>query len=771
MIELETSKTTSDIFTAEDLPIAHRLTALGGGIASWLNPTRLLVLIAAAAVGSALYHLLLLHTPSAAMSAATRGRGAAVNIGFLGNHTARSVSPRHPPLISSTPPQVPLAAPIPLPPLPATHIGFVGSHCGDKPLLDPRDFVAMCAGEAAEDASYGNTERSWWCAGMFPNASDTNKSHRICPFWEAGRFGAVPDPHAPPKRATLGRGVPPGPCEGLLNMTPATLGDLYDAHRLAATAADQPNATACAASHAVFGGVVPPGALWFNTSAYVRRPLGGGEGGGGGPTPATDDEEDLLVLRSRQCPHFVYLPSGGAAVAAVLYRHANPPLPAGASDAERRRGIVVHGDSMMRQLFLRLVASVRNDAFPLDRYFHSSALYTVTAGGDELLLFSPEGLLKFQGGPFSGRQRPSSSPHSRRLRIFCLLNEWFPGYLDAFLADEGHSTGGLGEGGNKRRASWRSLVAADARAALRTNSTAALSSATFATPPTFAEVRGLLALVYAAAYPPADPRASVLFVLKFLWEPRFPKTYYFVNTNATLVNKTCHNSSVGWGCNPDGTKVWLPSNPLVRYTNLALAVGGYHYWELGTFPAMAGFTGASREHLRRNKGQRQVIVNVPNLKYMKEPSRAVTNAASARWVKEAEAAASSNNDAASVGAPPRHPPRQRFLLDYASIMEASVNASVPHIPSGMTNTSMSVIKAMPRIIDNTHFMCGWLLYGGPAEVIRKNKQHRHAIPRPDSPRLADPDSPIVPVHFLRCRDPMNKALSQWLLQTLLRVEL
>ena len=118
------------------------------------------------------------------------------------------------------------------------------------------------------------------------HASDTSKGRRICPFWEAGRFGAVPDPNAPSEQATLGLGVPPGP-EGLLSMTPDALTELYAAHRLAATYPEQPNASACAASHAVFGGVVPPGALWFNASAYVRRPMSGGEGG---PTPATDDE-------------------------------------------------------------------------------------------------------------------------------------------------------------------------------------------------------------------------------------------------------------------------------------------------------------------------------------------------------------------------------------------------------------------------------------------------------------------------------------------------
>ena len=498
-------------------------------------------------------------------------------------------------------------------------------------------------------------------------------------------------------------------------------------------------------------------------SAYVRRPSGGG---GGGPTPVTDDEEDLLVLRSRQCPHFSYLPSGGAAVAAILYRHANPPLPAGASDADRRRGIVFHGDSMMRQHFLRIIASVRNDAFPLDRYFKSNALYTVTASGDEFLLFSPEELVNYKGGPFSRQQRPSSgsSPFSRRLRILAILDEWFPGYIDGFLADEGHNAGGIGQGNDSLRALWRSLVAADARAALWPNGTATSSAAANVdgASPTFAEVRGLLAQVYAAAYPRDDPSGAVLFALKFLWGPHYPRAAYYVNSNAEVVNRMCHVPNASYpGCSPDGKKVLIPSHQLVRHTHLALVIGGHHYWELDPNPTVFQFTGTSAEHLRRNKGQRQIIINIPPVHLMTETARAFANSATAQWLDE-------ESTAAAVPSANR-PPRQRFLVDFASIVEASFNASVPHVPKGVTNASMSVITSMKRITDRIHFMCGWQ-FGGDDDVVVYNKQHHHAAGPPALPQFADPDTPFVPIHFLRCRDPINKALSQWLPQTLLRVE-
>ena len=636
-----------------------------------------------------------------------------------------------------------------------THIGFVGDHCGDKPLLQPSDFKAACEADAAEDAVYGNTERSWWCAGMFPNASNTNNSHRVCPFWEAGRFGAIPNPHAPPEQATLGRGVPHGP-EGLLNMSPSALEGIYAAHRRAATAPEHPNAVVCG-SHAVFGGLAQQGSLWFNMSSYVRRPPLNGSGGvGGGPIITTDHEEDLAVLQSRQCPHFAYLPSGGAAIAAVLYRHANPPLPAGAGPEARRRGIVFHGDSMMRQLFLRHVASVRSEPFPLDRYFHSNAVYMATAAGDELLIYSPGELVDYDGGSYSGLQRPSSSPYSRRLRILAVLNEWFPGYLDGFLADGGYASGGLGEHGDGTMASWRARIAADARVTLQANGATAVPVASAAL--SFAELRGLLAQVYAAAYP-----RGMLFAMQYLWEPKFPPSYFYTNTDEAVVAKVCspvatpaHPLAVG--CNANRTNFTIPAHPLVRYTHLALVVGGYHYWELGPDPAMVRFTDASREHLRRNKGQRQVIINVPRRDGMQESARAVTNNASAEWLREEEAAALAS---AGGGGSPQ---RQRFLLDFSSIVAADV---VPHMPEGVTDTNASVITSLNRIIDNTHFMCGWLY--GDNGAITNYKQH-HSAARPSLPRRADPDSPLVPVHFLRCRDPMNKALSQWLLQTLLRVE-
>ena len=80
--------------------------------------------------------------------------------------------------------------------LSSPHLGFVGAHCCDKPLLEPSDFADHCAGEASAEAAYGNPERSWWCAGMFPDgpispsAGGAVRTRRICASWEGGRFGA-----------------------------------------------------------------------------------------------------------------------------------------------------------------------------------------------------------------------------------------------------------------------------------------------------------------------------------------------------------------------------------------------------------------------------------------------------------------------------------------------------------------------------------------------------------------------------------------------------
>lgn len=123
------------------------------------------------------------------------------------------------------------------------------------------------------------------------------------------------------------------------------------------------------------------------------------------------------VLHSRVCTSFSYLKGHGAAAASVLHYHSSV-----IGKYHDRRGILFSGDSMMRQLFLSLIAMIRNVRRPVDHYFHMDALYVMYADRDALIVLDN-----------ANKKAPTTAK---------ILREWFPGYLgDADGQDGGYSTG------------------------------------------------------------------------------------------------------------------------------------------------------------------------------------------------------------------------------------------------------------------------------------------------------------------------------------------
>eukprot|EP00759_Apiculatamorpha_spiralis_P057632 PhF_6_TR8729/c0_g1_i2/m.13721 len=58
---------------------------------------------------------------------------------------------------------------------------------------------------------------------------------------------------------------------------------------------------------------------------------------------------------------------------------------------KNRKRIVFTGDSMMRQLYLRIISLIRKEPTHAEHYFHQDSVYVLTESGDELIVFTDKG--------------------------------------------------------------------------------------------------------------------------------------------------------------------------------------------------------------------------------------------------------------------------------------------------------------------------------------------------------------------------------------------
>jgi hypothetical protein len=87
------------------------------------------------------------------------------------------------------------------------------------------------------------------------------------------------------------------------------------------------------------------------------------------------DEAEVLRVAGGAC----VLPSASPLQALAVLQH-----------AAAGRGVLFSGDSMMRQVFLRLISTIRGQSELLaDHYFHFDAVYVVTADGHDALVAIP----------------------------------------------------------------------------------------------------------------------------------------------------------------------------------------------------------------------------------------------------------------------------------------------------------------------------------------------------------------------------------------------
>ena len=363
------------------------------------------------------------------------------------------------------------------------------------------------------------------------------------------------------------------------------------------------------------------------------------------------------TLQSLACP-FAYAPFG-APLAAALHHHA-----ARVGSAEGRRGIVVSGDSMMRQLFNHIVASVRGYDKNIDYPAECDVLYTVGPEGDNYTVLSgpSAGHRNGSGGDGMSRQchsrldraegEAAAEAEERAETVRRQLRHWFAGY-------DGSDGFAVGDG-------------------------------------------------------PKGAERS-LFAVLFLWEPSSSPTLTPPNANE---------------------KISPPAARLATFTNLSLVIAGLG--ATADLSAVTAFSDAAAQNLRAHPLQRLIYVTLPwrlRPRLKGPPHEDPRNRHMHQWALQSGPQFTKKTQQLGGG----HTLRRTFLatiLDFAAIADASVIASARIVPQPQQQSSghQYAVKGTTNLL----FKCPATMLGdGSTEV--------------------------------GCRDPMNEALTQWLLQLLVRL--
>ena len=510
---------------------------------------------------------------------------------------------------------------------------WTGTQCIGGGLLTDKKLLSNCR--------KGRVERQW-CDRI---AAAHSSAEPLCGQYAAGVFGVGTSSSGNANSATNNKSVVSALSPNALEAVRRSLVEGIAAQKVTAHQCNTPR---------TFGGVVERGTVAFSEVAPSSDSLSNSNRHDKGPSTANGQR---IVLASRLCPSFSYIPLG-APVASVLHYHA-----AVAGRPFCRRGILFTGDSMMRQLMLHLISAVRDGGggmrrsssasaspslsddrgSPMDHYFHTDALYVVRRGGSDALIVLDSAASKTE--PFAART----------------LRRWFPGYLDEPIASEdSFGDDGVGEDDD------------------------------------------------------------VLFAILYLWDI-MPSTHR--------------------------------KEPF-RMPRLALHIGAFMYWwnNKGQLAELEPYLAAMTSHLAANPQQAFIHVTAPATKEgtfggVLDSIRIPRNRRMALFVDEEDHARhqqqqqqqkNAGGEGHGAAAEAAHlGRRQRWLLDFSGIADA--NNVAPSDGGGASSSPL-----ISKTADGIHYGCIWL--PKYPETVKGMKDNG-----------------------MGCKDPMNAAVSQWLLALLLRM--